>query len=67
MFYMEFSVFPMRCHVDVLLLRIIELYYMYINTLIIRVIRLRLRNVICGSNFSEKKVYATEKQLISST
>ena len=32
-----------------------ELYYINNFTLIIRVIRLRLRNAICGSNFSEKK------------
>ena len=52
MFDIEISVFPMRCHVDVLLLRIILYKYYHAdhtsNTM-------RLSIAICGSNFNENK------------
>ena len=43
-----------QCDV-ILIFCFFELYYINIIALIIRVIRLRLSNAICGSNFSEKK------------
>ena len=52
-------VFPVLCHVAVLLL---QLYYINTITLIIRVIRLRLSNAIRGSNFGERKCMRLKKQ-----
>ena len=52
MFYVEISVFPMRCHVDVLLLRIVLYKHHHADH---PSIILRWSNAICGSDFSAKK------------
>ena len=51
-FTLKFQYF--QCDV-MLMVCFFELYFINIITLIIQVIRLRLRNATCGSNFSEKK------------
>ena len=61
MFFFTLKLQYSQCDV-MLMFCFFELYYKNIITLIIRVVFLRLSNAICGSNFTEKKVYVIEKQ-----